>query len=337
VNHNRRQAVLLTLSGLALPSVVRADAPPPPIFAQFSSAPSATGLQAAIAAGADFLMAPVVVSSDGGLAVAPGVELSAFTDVAERPEFAGRRKQRTMGGAEVQDWFVDDFTLAELTSLATGQTKRDRRPSLPPTLLALGDVVDIARRASVSTGRVVGIAPLLVRPTHFAGGDLALEPRLADFIRRQGYDSPAAAMIVHSTEPASLRSLMGLTRVRRVQVIGAGGGPEDSAAPRFRSMANPQGLALVRGWADAIAPAESLVIQPAEKGAILSTGLARSAKAADLKVFASPDDQIGASLRQRIEALFLAGADGVETTSVAQASRARSDAIDRLRRRAGLD
>lgn len=337
VNPNRRQAVLLALSGLALPSVVRADAPPPPIFAEFAGAPSAAALREAIAGGADFLVAPVVTASDGGLAVAPDIELSAFTDIATRTDFADRRKQRTVAGVSRSGWFVDDFTLAELASLATAPAKRDSRPAALPTLPKLQDLVETARRASVATGRVVGIAPWLVRPAYFAGRDLALEPRLAEFIRGQGYDSPAAAMIVHSSEPASLKALKTLTQVRRVQVVNAEGGPDDEAAPRFGAMLNSQGLALVSGWAGAIAPVESLVIQPGDRGAILSTGLVQRARIAGLKIFARTDDRIAASPRQRIEALFLAGTDGVETTNVAQTARARSDAIDRLRRRAGLD
>lgn len=337
VNHNRRQAILLALSGLALPSVVRADAPPPPIFATFAGAPTAADLQAAVASGADFLVAPVVTASDGGLAVAPDVELSAFTDVAARADFADRRKDKTVAGSSRSGWFVDDFTLAELASLVSLPAKRDGRRAAAPTLPRLQDLVDTARRASVTTGRVVGIAPLLVSPDYFAGRDLAVEPRLAEFIRRQGYDSTAAAMIVHSSEPASLKTLKALTQVRRVQVVNADGGPVDDGAPRFRAMLSSQGLALVSGWAGAIAPAEGLVIQPGNRGAILSTGLVQSARAVGLKIFARTDDRIAASLRQRIEALLVAGADGVETTSVAQASRARSDAIDRLRRRAGLD
>src|SRR5258708_28887690 len=124
----RRHAALLATAAMAAPAVARAEAPPPPILfvAPGPKAPGRAAYEDAIAKGADFLTAPVAVSSDGGLVVAPNNELSLFTDVASRSDFAARRKDKTMDGVAVGGWFSQDFTLRELTSLLTGPANAGR-------------------------------------------------------------------------------------------------------------------------------------------------------------------------------------------------------------------
>ncbi|HEY2483337.1 MAG TPA: glycerophosphodiester phosphodiesterase, partial [Caulobacteraceae bacterium] len=203
----RRQACVLAAAAMAAPDVARAEAPPPPIFfvELGAKAPSRATYEEAIGRGADFLTAPVAASSDGGLIVAPNNELSVFTDIASRPDLAGRRRDKTADGVTYSGWFSEDFTLPELRSLLTGPAKAGGRAlAAPPTLLSLQEVIDIARAGSIGAARVVGVSPRLIRPAYFAAQGLDLEKRLADLIRLNGYDSPAAAMIVQSGEPAAL-------------------------------------------------------------------------------------------------------------------------------------
>jgi glycerophosphoryl diester phosphodiesterase len=322
----RRQALALTAGLAALPRAALAEAPPPPIFADLG-VPDGPTCEQAIDHGADFLIAPVATTKDGGLVVAPDVELSSFTDVARRPEYADRRRDATIEGAAVSGWFTSDFTLAELKSLVTGPPGGGGRAA-PPSLLSLGDVIDIARSGSVRQARVVGISPGLLRPAFHAARELGLERRLADAIRVAGYDWAAAAIFIQSREPAALKTMAGLSAARRIQLVAAEGGPTDPAAPRFQAMIEPDGLSLVKSWAGAIGPAAPLLIQPGPKGAILSTGLAAAAHAAGLKVYARAESKAS---RASLMALFLAGADGVMAADVGLAARARSEAIDRLR------
>lgn len=338
----RREAALIAAAAVVAPNLARAEAPPPPIFYVEAGprAPSRGSYEEAIAKGADFLTAPIAASSDGGLIVAPNNELSVFTDVAGRADFADRRKDRTVDGVAVSGWFTEDFTLPELKSLLTGAARKEGRAlAAPPTLLSLQEVIDLARAGSVGAARVVGVSPRLVHPAYFAAQEHNLEPRLADIARLAGYDSPAAAMIVQSREPAALRVLAALSRVRRVQLVDTEGGPADPTAMRYQAMTGPEGLKAVSGWAGAIGAAESLLIQPGAKGAIMSTGLVQAAHGAGLRVIArsappAPHEAYDAP-RTRIMALFLAGADGVMCADVAVAARARSDATDRLRQRRG--
>jgi glycerophosphoryl diester phosphodiesterase len=310
---NRREAILLAGAAIAAPRRARAMAGAPLIF--FDAGPPARGAyERAIAEGADFLVAPVAMSRDGGLIVAPDIELSAFTDVAARPEFAARRAEKTLGGGAVNGWFSDDFTLAELKSLAVGPAVRRGAP--PPTLLTLPEVIDIARAGSVRAARVVGISPRMVRPDHFSGGDLAMEPALAGLIALAGYDSPAAAMIVQAADPAALKAFGALSRARRTRLAP----PDDPAA--------------ARGAAEALGPVEDLVVRDGAKGPMFATGFVASAHAAALAVYArsraaAPHEPH--SLRERLTALFLAGVDGVMCAEVGLAARARREATDKMR------
>jgi glycerophosphoryl diester phosphodiesterase len=327
---NRRQTIALTAALALAPRAALAEAPPPPLFADFGpTAPARAAYDQAIDRGADFLIAPVVAAKDGALVVAAEIELSAFTDVARRPEFADRRKDRTVDGAAMSGWFSDDFTLAELRTLMIGPPPRSQREA-PSTLMALQDLVDIARAGSVRQARVVGVSPRLVRPAFFAGSELALESRLADFIRVAGYDSAAAAMIVQSGEPASLKTLAALSSVRRIQLVDAEGGPADQAAMRYAAMASADGLAAVKAWAGAVAPVASMLVTPGPKGVLLPSGLAAAAHAAGLAIYprAAPN-----APRALLAALFAAGADGLMCPDVGQGAHARGEAMDRLKPR----
>jgi glycerophosphoryl diester phosphodiesterase len=321
----RRGALAIAAGLAALPRAALAEPRPPLIFADIP-VPDAISCQQAIDRGADFLVAPVAATKDGILVVVPDVELSPFTDVSHRPEFADRRRDITIDGAAVSGWFLQDFTLAELKTLAIGPVRANSKAS--PTLLGFTDIVDIARAGSVRLARVVGVSPRLVRPAFHATQELNLERRVADAIRLAGYDWAAAAMIVQSAEPESLKTLAGLSAVRRVQLVGAEGGPADPTAPRFQAMIQPDGLTTVKAWAGAIGPAESLVLQPAPKGAVTPTGLADATRAAGLKIY----PRVAAETpRAHLTALFLAGVDGVMAEDAGQAARSRGEALDHLR------
>ena len=75
--------------------------------------------------GADYIEPDLVSTSDGQLVARHENEISATTDVAERPEFADRRTTKTIDGATFDGWFVEDFTLAELKTLRV----RERIPT----------------------------------------------------------------------------------------------------------------------------------------------------------------------------------------------------------------
>lgn len=78
---------------------------------------SLAAYQKAIAQGADIIETDLVPSRDGVLIARHENELSTSTDVASRPEFAGRKTRKQIDGIWQQGWFSEDFTLAELRTL----------------------------------------------------------------------------------------------------------------------------------------------------------------------------------------------------------------------------
>lgn len=105
----------------------------------------------AIEQGAQAIEVDVVASSDGVLVVRHERALRSTTDVADRPDLAGR-SHRAAGGR--REWFADELTAAELTTLRT----RERLPALRPgsarhdgrePVLLLSDVLALAAQAEV--------------------------------------------------------------------------------------------------------------------------------------------------------------------------------------------
>src|SRR4051812_34184599 len=107
--------------------------------------------------GADYIEPDLVSTKDHVLVVRHEPAIGATTDVADHPEFAGRRTTKVIDGIPyANDWFTDDFTLAELKTLrakerlpkdrqrntlttAATRSRPSRRPSTSATAKAARD------------------------------------------------------------------------------------------------------------------------------------------------------------------------------------------------------
>jgi len=67
--------------------------------------------------GVDAIECDIVPTKDQRLILRHENALSGTTDVATHPEFADRRRAGYLDGISVQDWFSEDFTLAEIKTL----------------------------------------------------------------------------------------------------------------------------------------------------------------------------------------------------------------------------
>ena len=170
----------------------------------------------AIGQGADFIEPDVVPTRDGVLVARHDNELSATTDVAARGEFADRRCRKRIDGVEIDGWFTEDFSLAEirrlrvrerLPALRPGSAREDGRHGVP----TLAEVVALAAAAP----RPVGVYPEIKHPTWFAtegtrldGSPIRCDPglRLVETLLAAGFTDPRR-VFVQSFEPASLRAL----------------------------------------------------------------------------------------------------------------------------------
>ena len=124
----------------------------------------------AIDQGADYIEPDLVATKDNVLVARHENELSDTTDVASRPEFAGRQRSKTIDGRLVSGWFAEDLTLAELRTLRA----KERLPTLRRAnarfdglypVPTFEEIIALVRAKEAETGRHIGIYPELKHPT----------------------------------------------------------------------------------------------------------------------------------------------------------------------------
>jgi glycerophosphoryl diester phosphodiesterase len=306
--------------------------------------------------GADFVEPDLVATKDGVLVCRHENEISTTTDVASRPEFAARRATKSIDGVEQSGWFSEDLTLAEMKTLRA----RERLPQLRgtafdgrfgvPTFEELLALVAAENARPERRGRPVGVYPETKHPSYFEGRGLALEPPLADALRRHGLDRRDAPVFVQSFEVSNLRRLKTLTRAPLVQLIEPEGRPWDftlgRSARTYADMTRPEGLRDIAQYARGIGVHKNLVL-PRGGGDRLqpATALVKDAHAAGLVIHVftlrAENQFLPAELRQgaglpgtgdleaEATAFLKAGVDGFFTDFPAVGVRARDAYVSR--------
>ena len=220
--------------------------------------------------GADYVEPDLVTTGDGVLVARHENEISGTTDVADRPEFAGRRATKVIDGQSLTGWFTEDFTLRELTTLRAKEripdirrrnTVYDGRYRVP----SFQEVIDLARRLSRELDREIGIYPETKHPTYFRSIGLPLEEPLVRALRRNGLDRRGSKVFVQSFETANLEALDRELDTPLVQLFGSRRSrPFDSVAkgdPRtYGDLATPAGLREVARYADAVGPPKDYIV-----------------------------------------------------------------------------
>jgi glycerophosphoryl diester phosphodiesterase len=172
---------------------------------------TAASYELAIDLGAELIEPDVVVSRDGVLVVRHENELSWSTDIAGRPEFAGRRTTKQVDDRECSGWFTEDFTLAELRTLRA----IERMPELRPLnaaydgrfgILTLGEVISLARTRSTEDRPIRVLAELKHADWSTQHG-LPMAELVADELRRLDATDAHGPVILQSFEAAVLRDL----------------------------------------------------------------------------------------------------------------------------------
>src|SRR5690606_31452761 len=173
-----------------------------------------------------------VMTRDGHLVVRHENEIGETTNVADHEDFAARRTTRDVDGVLVTGWFTEDFTLAELKTLRA----RERLPALRPAsaafdgqepILTFDEVLAIARDSSARTGRIIGVAPELKHPRHFAALRLPTEDNFVAALARHGLTSAEARILIQCFEVGPLERLKARINAPLLQLMQADGGPAD--------------------------------------------------------------------------------------------------------------
>lgn len=249
----------------------------------------------AIAMGVDVIEPDIVSTKDGVLIARHDITLATSTNVADHPEFAARKRAGENGDGEAvaADWFVCDFTLAEIQTLGA------KSPNHPAAQVYNGlfkvvtfqQILDLIKQKATETGRTVAVYPETKNPTYhynlWKSGAIParLEDTLVAMIKSNGLNSHDAPIFVQSFEPTSLRYMRSIgSVVKQVQLIDAydvdfktglmiyGTAPGNLVYSQptdwkvagltqlFDSMLTPAGLAQIKTYADGIGPWKPMVV-----------------------------------------------------------------------------
>lgn len=242
----------------------------------------------AIEQGADFIEPDLVLTRDGILVARHENEISETTDVADHPEFAGRKTEKTIDGQKVEGWFTEDFTLAELKTLRA----RERLPRLRSTdydgqfeIPTFEEILTLLAEVNKDRKKPIGVYPETKHPGYFVSIGLPHEAPLLAMLSRFGYRGRTAPVFIQSFEVGNLIDLRAKSDLPLIQLMDAGGGPADRPGTSYAAMASPAGLKMIAGYADGIGPNKAMVIPRATLGRLgKPTALVRDAHAAGLKV-----------------------------------------------------
>jgi glycerophosphoryl diester phosphodiesterase len=274
----------------------------------------------AIAQGADYIEPDLVMTRDGVLIARHEPEIGGTTNVAERPEFASRRRTQDIDGETMDGWFTEDFTLAEIKTLRA----RERLPRIRPDNVAydgqfevptLGEILRLItsenRHRRGRTG--IGVYPETKHPEHFRQLGLPQEAALLQALEQHHYADFGSPVFIQSFDHSNQRQLSAMTRLPLVQLL------EQELGD----------LADIASYADAIGVCKPLATADGVRGA----------HAAGLKVhvwtfraeneFLPEDLRVGTSmaahgkLQEEIERYLARGIDGLFTDHPAIGARAR--------------
>lgn len=248
----------------------------------------------AVLQGADYVEPDLVMTRDGQLVARHDNELGLTTDVAQRPEFAARKRTQTVDGVSLEGWFSEDFTLAELKTLRAieripqvrpGNTRFDGQFEIP----TLQEIIDLVKSLQLSQQRVIGLYPETKHPTHFQQLGLAMEKPLLAVLKRNGYASAKAPVYIQSFEVENLKTLSRMTSIRLIQLLWTDGQPYDQQALgtdlSYAQMITPKGLKAIARYASGIGPEKGMIIPRDAAGNLTTpTSLVSDAHAARLKV-----------------------------------------------------
>ncbi len=189
---------------------------------------------------------------------------------------------------------------------------------------AFSEVIALAQRKSVETGRTIGVYPETKHPTYFRSLGLPLEEPLLATLNEAGYRGRTAPVYIQSFEVGNLKRLRKVTDLPLIQLLEAAGQPWDftvAGDPRtYQDLASPAGLAEIAAYADGIGPDKRMIVPAGPDGRLLSpTSLVADAHAAGLLVhpwtfrgdgpFLAPDYE--GDPEREYEQFFALGVDGL--------------------------
>jgi glycerophosphoryl diester phosphodiesterase len=175
----------------------------------------------AIEMGADFIEPDLVMTKDGQLVVRHEPMLSGTTNVADIAAFASRKTTKNVDGASIEDWFVTDFTLAEIKQLKAKQAFAERPQQFNNlyTIPTFAEVIALAKQKSAEKGRTIGIYPETKHPSFHEALNLKISDKLLEELTAAGWNSATAPVFVQSFEVSNLQYIRSKSTVKIIQLL----------------------------------------------------------------------------------------------------------------------
>jgi glycerophosphoryl diester phosphodiesterase len=307
---------------------------------------TAASYELAIDLGAELIEPDVVISRDGILVIRHESELSWSTDVARRPEFAGRRTTKLVEDQLCTGWFTEDFTFAELRTLRAIERMPELRPHNAAYdghfgILTLGEVISLARTRSTEE-RPIRVLAELKHPGWSTEHGLPMAELVAEELQRLDAADASGPVMLQSFEPTVLRDLrvrLGDDGPQMVQLV--------DDIPEGDRMVTPAGLREISTYAQAIGPSRDRILLGLDGLPVTGrSALVEEAHRAALAVFCWTLRAENAFLPQHLRLgdapaalgdalgearqLLALGVDGLITDSPDHAVRARAEMLTTL-------
>uniref|UniRef100_A0ACD5X9F0 Uncharacterized protein n=1 Tax=Avena sativa TaxID=4498 RepID=A0ACD5X9F0_AVESA len=248
----------------------------------------------AIEEGADFIETDILASKDGHLICFHDVTLDDTTDVADRAEFAGRKRTYEVERANVTGWFVVDFTLRELKSLRVKQRYefRDQQYNWKYNIITFDEFILIALYAD----RVVGIYPEIKSPifinqyVKWSGGK-KFEDKFVETLVKYGYkgeymseDWLKKPLFIQSFAPTSLIYISNMTNSPKLLLIEVTTVRTQDTNQSYSEITSNGYLKFISKYVIGIGPWKDTVVPPENNQLGPQTDLVARAHALNLQV-----------------------------------------------------
>ncbi len=269
--------------------------------------------------GADYIEPDLVLTKDDVLICRHDRFLSESSNVADVPAFADRQAEKEGR----LDWWVEDFTLAEIKSLRSREDYDYRSKDYDDKyeIPSFDEVIALAKRKSLETGREIGIYPEPKQAEQFQAMGKDIADALVKALAHAGWDGADAPVIIQSFEAPVLKALNDRVDLTLVQLT-LSKTYFDADAPHESFI----DLETIPAYADGVGPSKRLIVH--DDG--LVTDLVARAHALGLEVHAwtlmgdrdSPD---GLSPEDETRRLYDLGVDAVFADDPGQAVKIRAE------------
>lgn len=173
----------------------------------------------AIEMGADYIEPDLVMTKDGVLIARHENEISETTNVAQ--VFPTRKTKKTIDGQEVEGFFTEDFTLAEIKMLRAIERLpfRDQSMNGIYEIPTLEEILALIEQETSRLKRVIGVYPETKHPSYFQSIGLAMDDTLLVVLEAYGLSGKESPVFIQSFEQENLRQLRKKTELRLIQLL----------------------------------------------------------------------------------------------------------------------